>query len=88
MRPPTEAAPNRSAASKLVIQAALLCRSVSQTVPLYSDITPSAFEVVVLGGAPKFLAVQSFRAIFLGNFHAHRSNLGGSMQDSQSPADT
>jgi hypothetical protein len=84
-RPPTKATPNLSATSKLVIQTALLCRSVSQIVPFDSDIGPFAFGVVLLGGAPKFLAVQSFRAIFLGNFHAHRSNRGGSMQHSQSP---
>jgi hypothetical protein len=74
--------------AQLVFEAALLCRLVSQIVPLDSDIAPFAFEVVFPGGATKSLAIQSLRAIFLGNFHAHRSHGGGSVQHSQSPADT
>jgi hypothetical protein len=47
------------ATSKLPIQAALLRRSVSQGVPLDGDVAPSAFDVVVRGGAAKFLAVEN-----------------------------
>ena len=71
-----------------MILAAVLRCSIGQTVPFDRDVAPFAFDVVRLGGVPKFLAVQGFRAIFLGDFHARRSNRGGSMQRSQSPAAT
>jgi hypothetical protein len=83
-----EASHDLRATSKLLIQAAVLRRSVRQRVPFDSDVAPSAFDVVVGGGAAKFLAVQGFRPIFLGNLHARCSNIGGSMQRSQSPQDT
>ena len=73
---------------KLLIQAAVLRRSVRQRVPFDGDVAPSAFDVVVGGGAAKFLAVQRFRPIFLGDLHARYSHRGGSMQRSQSPPDT
>jgi hypothetical protein len=83
-----EAPADLRAASKLLIQAAVLRRSVGERVPFDGDVAPFAFDVVVRGGAAKLLTVQGFRPIFLGNLHARCSNRGGSLQRSQSPADT
>ena len=46
-----EASHDLRATSKLLIQAAVLRRSVRQRVPLDGDVAPFAFDVVVRGGA-------------------------------------